>query len=180
MRRWRDGSRSLRLHILPIIFLVLGLVAGCSGGTDLSFPTEYQAVFLDNGQVFFGKLGDAGPEYLVLRDVYFIQRQVDQDKKETKNLLIRLGNEWHAPDFMRINSRHVILIEPVAPDSRVAQLIREAKLHPTGPPPATAAPPAAGAPPAASAPAPAAPPAPAVAPPAQTPPAAAPKRPAGR
>jgi hypothetical protein len=59
---------------------------GC-GGRDLTFPTEYQAVFLDKGQVFSGKLGD-GP------------RQVEQDKREAKNLLGKRGCEWHAPGFM--------------------------------------------------------------------------------
>ena len=28
---------------------------------------------------------------------------------------------------MRLNAQHIVVIEPVAPDSRVAQLIREAK-----------------------------------------------------
>lgn len=42
-------------------------------------------------------------------------------------MLVKRGSEWHGPDFMRTNARHVVLIEPVAPDSRVAQLIREAK-----------------------------------------------------
>ena len=142
--------------------------AGCSGSSDLSFATEYQAVFLDNGQVLFGKMGEVGSDYLSLHDVYYIQRQVEPEKKEARNLLVRLGSEWHAPDFMRINTRHIIYIEPVAPDSRVSQLIREAKAHPAGAPPAATAPPA-----------------PAVTPPAQTPvPPAAPKpekrRPAGR
>jgi hypothetical protein len=77
----------------------------------------------------------------MLRDVYYIQRQVEPEKKEARNLLVRLGSEWHAPDFMRINNQHIVFIEPVAPDSRVAQLIREAKAQPAGPPPAASPPP---------------------------------------
>lgn len=132
------------LFLLPLA----GLLAGCSGGgSDLSFATEYQAVFLDSGQVFFGKIGEASPDYLTLKDVYFVQRQVEQDKKVARNILMRLGSEWHGPDFMRINTRHIVRLEPVAPDSQVAKLIREAKAAP-----------AAAAPPAATTPAPAAPP----------------------
>ncbi len=157
-------SRAFRLTKLFFFLLLSGLVAGCSGsgGSDLSFATEYQAVFLDNGQVFFGKLGDAGSVYLSLHDVYFVQRQQTPDQKEAKNLLVRLGSEWHAPDFMRINTRHIVFIEPVAPDSRVAKLIREAKKLPPAAPPA----PAAGSPGPAS---------PTAAPPAKTPPAKGPK-----
>ena len=97
---------------------------------DLTFTSEYQAVFLDNGQVFFGKLSDTGSPYLTLRDVFYVQSVVEQEKKEPTNILIKRGSEWHNPEFMRINTRHVLVIEPVGPDSRVAQLIREVKAAP--------------------------------------------------
>ncbi len=131
--------------------LLPALLAACNS-SDLKFPTEYQAVFLDNGQVFFGRLRDDGSSFLTLREVFYIKQQASPDKKEVKSLLVKRGSEWHAPDFMRINSRHIVLIEPVAPDSQVALLIREVETHP-----AAAAP----APPSAAAPAPAATPAPA-------------------
>lgn len=109
-----------------LLFLLPALLAGC-GGSDLQFPTPYQAVFLDTGQVFFGRLQDSGSTYLTLRDVFYIKQQVAPDKKEVKGLLLKRGGEAHGPDFMRINARHVVLIEPVAPDSRVPQLILKAK-----------------------------------------------------
>jgi len=140
------GLRAYGLSICLFLLLLPGLFAGCTGGGggDLSFPTEYQAVFLDNGQVFFGKLGDQGSSFLSLRDVFFVQRQVEADKKTARNILMHLGSEWHGPDFMRLNTRHIVRIEPVAPDSQVAKLIREAKTAPAAAAPA--APPAAPAP----------------------------------
>jgi hypothetical protein len=135
--------------LLWFVFLMaLCLLAGC-GGSDLQFPTEYQAVFLDNGQVFFGKLSDTSSPFLMLRDVYYVQTLVERDQKKTANVLVKRGNEWHNPEFMRINPRHVVVIEPVGPDSRVAQLIREAKRPPApqvAPPPKSESPPAAAAP----------------------------------
>jgi hypothetical protein len=123
-----DRHRRLRFIIFQFFFLpvISSLLSGC-GGSDLKFATEYQAVFLDNGQVFFGKLEDAGAPFLTLRDVFYVQRQAEANKKDFKNILVQRGGEWHGPDFMRINLRHVVLIEPVAPGSRVAQLIKEAK-----------------------------------------------------
>ncbi len=120
------------------LLAVVALFSGCSGG--LKFPTEYQAVLLDNGQVYFGKVSDTASAYILIEDVYYIQRVEDPAKKEMKNLLIKRGNELHGPEFMRINSRHVVLIEPVSPDSRVAQLIREAKSPTAAAPPAVAQP----------------------------------------
>jgi hypothetical protein len=115
--------------------LLPALLAACGRG-DLSFPTEYQAVFLDNGQVFFGRLQDDGSSYLTLRDVFYIKQQASPDKKEVKSILVKRGSEWHGPGFMRINSRHIVLIEPVAPDSQVALFIREVQAHPAAAAPA--------------------------------------------
>ncbi len=111
------------LWFISIMFLSMG----CAQESQITFDTAYQVVFLDNGQAFIGKLEKTGSAYPILRDVFYIQRQVEQDKKETRNILVKRGSEWHGPDFMRINARHIVLIEPVSPDSRVAQLITEAK-----------------------------------------------------
>ena len=147
----------LTLPHSPVFLPAPALLVACGRG-GLQFPTEYQAVFLDNGQVFFGRLTDDGSSYLTLRDVFYIKRQASPDKKEVQNILVKRGSEWHAPDFMRINSQHVLFIEPVAPDSQVALLIREAKLPPAAvrapaPPPAPAPVPAPAPPPAAAPPA---------------------------
>ena len=74
---------------LLLLTALLGL-AGC-GSSSLDFPTEYQAVYLDNGQIFFGKLSEAGSPFPILRDVFFVQTQMDRDKKESKHLLIKRG-----------------------------------------------------------------------------------------
>jgi hypothetical protein len=109
-------------------FLAIGLVlAGCREGASQAFKIEgeYQAVFLDNGQIFFGKLSDTGSEYLMLKDVYYIENKVNPQTKVQAGVLVKRGNEWHGPGYMRINSRHIVAIEPVASDSKIAQLIRE-------------------------------------------------------
>jgi hypothetical protein len=121
------GLRTFRVLIFLVLLLLPGLLTGCTSSGDLSFPTEYQAVFLDNGQVFFGKLTHANSPFPTLLDVFFVQRVVSGENKEARNILMHLGSEWHGPDFMRINTRHILRIEPVAPDSQVARLIREAK-----------------------------------------------------
>jgi len=89
------------------------------------FDTIYQAVLLDNGQVYYGKVDHIDSEFSVLTDVYYIQSQVDAQTKGMKNILVRRGNEWHAPNRSVINTRHIVVIEPVTPGSKVAELITQ-------------------------------------------------------
>lgn len=51
---------------------------------------------------------------------------VDPDTKQTTNVLIRGGKEWHGPDCMVLKPNHILLVEPVTPGSRVAELIAKA------------------------------------------------------
>lgn len=106
-------------------------VAGCgdmgSKGQKLDIKTNYQAVLLDNGQAYFGKV-EQGSDYLTLKDVYYIQSKVDESTKAVSSILIKRGvQEWHAPDSMHINKEHVVIIEPVAESSKVAELIKGAE-----------------------------------------------------
>jgi hypothetical protein len=120
-------SRIVGLAVLLILLAAVILGPGCSREANLNFETAYQLVVLDNGQVYIGKLEQAGSDYPLLRDVFYLQRLVEGDKKEVKNVLVKRGGEWHLPEYMRINGRHIVMIEPVAPESRMAQLIKEAK-----------------------------------------------------
>lgn len=119
--------------LLLIAGLVLGIGATIAGGHfrhhPVRFDSQYQAVLLDNGQVYFGKLEAADSAFPVLKDVYYIQSKVDPQTKAVNNVLVRRGKEWHSPDRMVLNSRHVILIEPVGNDSQVAKLIAESGRH---------------------------------------------------
>ncbi len=120
------SRRTTFLSAAMLFVCCLCFLTGC-GQEKPTFTHDYQAVFMDNGQVFFGKIENAGGNYPLLKDVYYIGRQASQDGKEVKNILIKRGNEWHAPEYMYINKQHIVIIEPVAADSRVEQLIKGAK-----------------------------------------------------
>lgn len=93
----------------------------------LKFDTPYQAVLLTNGSVYFGKLEGYGTKFPVLRDVYYVQSGTNPDTKQVTNVLIKRGKELHAPDHMYLNPSHIVLVEPVGPNSKVAQLISDSK-----------------------------------------------------
>lgn len=94
----------------------------------------YQAVFLSNNQVYFGKLSNMSSQYPVLRDIYYLQiTQPLQPKEEgtqpPPNInLVKLGSEIHGPsDEMRINRDHILFIEDLDSDSQVVQAISDYK-----------------------------------------------------
>lgn len=118
-----------RIALLLAMVLLCGLV-GCErshrhNGPEISTP--YSAVLLDGGQLYYGKLTNADSDFLELTDVYYIQSSVNQETKAVSNVLVRRGSEWHGPDRMFLNARHVVLVEPVGTGSKVAQLIEADK-----------------------------------------------------
>ena len=114
-----------------LLCLLLGLVTGCvpAGKVDtpaVTFSTPYQAVLLANNSVYFGKLAGWGTPNPVLTDVFYIISKTNPDTKQVQNALVKRGKELHAPDKMYLNASQIIFVEPVGPDSKVAQLINEA------------------------------------------------------
>jgi hypothetical protein len=109
------------------VLCLAGLTACDHSRKGPEITTPYAAVLLDNGQLYYGKLVNSGANFPELTDVYYIQSQVNQDTKAVTNILVRRGNEWHGPDRMFLNERHVVLIEPVGTTSKVAQLIEADK-----------------------------------------------------
>ena len=94
----------------------------------------YQAVFLSNGQVYFGKLFRETNQYAVLRDVYYLQitqppQPLRAGEVPPANInLVKLGGELHGPvDEMRINRDHILFVEDLKSDSRVVQAIDQLK-----------------------------------------------------
>jgi hypothetical protein len=61
--------------------------------------------------------------------VYYVQPgPVDPNTKQPSGMvLVHRGKELHGPDRMILNEKAIVFVEPVGADSRVAQLIREAR-----------------------------------------------------
>ena len=86
----------------------------------------YQAVLLDNGQVYYGQVASLDSDYPVLTNVFYVQQAINPETKQTSNILLKRGKEWHAPDRMLLSARHIVMVEPVSPGSTVASLIQQA------------------------------------------------------
>lgn len=91
---------------------------------------EWQAVFLTNGQVYFGHLSGTNSKYATLKEIYYLQVQkavqpADQSQaQDQKVTLVKLGNELHAPmDEMKIDTNQIIFWENMKKDGKVVQAI---------------------------------------------------------
>ena len=121
---------------LVVVILSLSLLRG-NGifGNSLVDGNKYQAVFLDNGQVYFGKLSKINSEYAELTDIYYLQvtqQQADGELQEGQNAavdpqisLAKLGNELHKPeDRMFIDRDKILFWENIEDDGQVVQAIK--------------------------------------------------------
>lgn len=84
------------------------------------------SVALLNGQVYYGDCVEAGPGYVGLRDVYYVQVVAAQPGGPPGNQLVsRRKADWHAPPQMFVPVEKVMQIEAVGPSSRLAELIKQ-------------------------------------------------------
>jgi hypothetical protein len=131
-----EVKKSSGLKWFWLVVLAVVVVAGFmwwSGELDMvvGASTGYQAVFLTNNQVYFGKLSKVDSQYPVLRDVYYLQvNQALQPKGDTTtNInLVKLGGELHGPkDEMVINREHILFFEDLKDDSQIVAAIAQYK-----------------------------------------------------
>jgi hypothetical protein len=112
---------------LAIIAAALSITAfqGWRAAVAPALTTPYHAVILIGGQAYFGKIESLQSEHVILNDVFYIHSRQNPETKQVANVLVKRGQEWHAPDRMILNKRHVMMIEPVTDGSQVAKLITE-------------------------------------------------------
>jgi hypothetical protein len=95
---------------------------------------QYQAVFLTNGQVYFGKVKNVDSSYVKVTDIYYLQVQQQVQPKDNTAAqtpqvsLAKLGGELHGPeDVMYVSRSQVLFWENLKDDGKVAKAIKDYK-----------------------------------------------------
>lgn len=95
---------------------------------------QFQAVFLTNGQVYFGKVTKVDSSYVKVTDIYYLQVQQAVQPKDASAAnnqqvsLAKLGGELHGPeDIMYISRQQVLFWENLKNDGKVAKAIADYK-----------------------------------------------------
>jgi len=135
-----DLAMKRLLMVLLIVLSVLGIAAILlkvflvhPASHDIK-SKEYQALFLTNGQVYFGKLTHLDNNYVELTDIYYLQTQAAQPTTgstsstttQSQSLsLAKLGNELHGPeDAMFVAKSQVLFWENLKDSGKVVQAIQ--------------------------------------------------------
>lgn len=128
---WLVGG-ILLIALLIAVFWYLKQTVFSAEGTIAR--DKYQAVFLTNGQVYFGHLSGLESEYSKLTDVFYLQTQpaAPQEEKPAEEAqpqvtLSKLGkNELHGPeDTMFIAKSQILFWENLKDDGKVVQAIKD-------------------------------------------------------
>jgi hypothetical protein len=125
----------LLLFCITILLVALVSFIAFGGPTSQSKyvdKTKMQAVFLNGGQVYFGKITNSNDRFMRVADIYYLRvnQQVQPDgSTSTANQdvsLVKLGCELHGPqDSMVLNQDQIIFWENLKDDGQVAKAVAQ-------------------------------------------------------
>lgn len=148
-RRLSWVTKELRISVFIVIVGCALIIASLSLWFWSSSPSneashvntsEYQAVFLTNNQVYFGKISSINSDYLTLTNVFYLQSNAKsnsttspQPNSNNDLTLVKLGiNELHAPqDKLVINQSQVSFWENLKDSSKVVSAINQYNANPS-------------------------------------------------
>lgn len=134
-----DQPKWIRIVFVVMLFsatvLLLSIAGlfytGRSHEASLVDKTKKQAVFLTNGQVYFGQVKGINSQYVDLQDIYYLNSSSTDSKSSstpTSFSLVKLGCELHGPmDEMIINRAQVSFWENLSTTGKVAKAIDQWK-----------------------------------------------------
>jgi len=119
--------------VIAVVALIIMYFAGVFKSYDLDESKgEWQAIFLTNGEVYFGKVARVNKEVVMMQNIFYLQnkealQQGALTKTQTGDVaLIKLGNELHGPmDEMRVNRNQVLFIEDMKAESKIVKAIMD-------------------------------------------------------
>ena len=142
------SSKKLWLWVVGVV-VAIGLLGGAAvllmaanadqtqtAQTEQHSDEPWQAVFLTDGQVYFGHIMEIGDKTLTLENIYYLRVQQriqppegeqNQQNQQPQVSLLKLGrSELHCPvDEMTINRDQVLFWEELKDESRVVEAINE-------------------------------------------------------
>ena len=149
-KRGRDSAKLLRTGAVALLFCLTVLVVATivaiafnKGNDQNKFVNDkqYQAVFLTNGQVYFGDISTINKDFIRLKNIYYLTQNTTtgsngQTTTDGNYTLVKLGcQQIHDPvDEMVIEQSQVSFWENLNDSGKVVTSIKQfQKQNPNGP-----------------------------------------------
>jgi hypothetical protein len=121
------AATALAVSVLAYLAFVKPQNTNAAKHVDTS---KFQAVFLNGGQVYFGRVTALNSNYMKLNEIYYLRvnQQVQPNGTQTQGdvQLVKLGCELHGPqDEMVIYKDQIVFWENLKDDGQVAQAIKK-------------------------------------------------------
>ncbi len=143
---WLRVALIVLLFAATAVVVVMVVLVYLGGNNEQTFvnKSQEQAVFLTNGQVYFGHVKSVNKQYVDLEGIYYlnVNQQVQPNQSGSSAnaasnqsvSLVKLGCELHGPtDQMLINRDQVTFWENLKSDGQVTTAITQwVKQNPTG------------------------------------------------
>lgn len=143
MPKWFTWLSGLALFGVVVLLLTASLAlarlnANTPDESKSVSTSQYQAVFLNNGQVYFGNIKNINARFIDLQNIYYLTQSNtgNQQNASSDYTLVKLGcQQIHYPDDkMMITREQVTFWENLNKDGKVAKSIEEfKKQNPNGP-----------------------------------------------
>lgn len=138
---WKEVYKKRRAKLIILLAMVAiftYLFARWQSENPYGFDKhQWQAIFLSNNQVYFGKL-EIRPDFYVLTRVFYLQTEEDkkeltageapseskEKREEGETRLIKLGRELHGPeDRLFVEKSNLLFWENLKADSSIVKSI---------------------------------------------------------
>ncbi|MBU1151441.1 hypothetical protein KJ632_01270 [Patescibacteria group bacterium] len=121
----QKNTSTIVFGIFTLLILIFATAYFIYERQNLLNNSGYKAVFLNNGQVYFGQIEKRSNDWVRLSDIYYLKMkdQIEADPNADLSL-VRLGSELHGPtNEMEIPTQNILFIETLSIESRVLKAI---------------------------------------------------------
>ncbi len=123
--KWWEVAAALFVVIVIVTIAAFGIVKVMWATPGLN-SSKYQAVFLEDGKVFFGKLKNTDGEYITLENAYYTRTSQTSNGQTNadQTALVKVGSETYGPEEnIQIARSKVLFWQNLRDDSQVTTAI---------------------------------------------------------
>lgn len=124
--KWWQVAAALFITVI-VVTLAAFLIVKVMWATPGLSSSKYQAVFLEDGKVFFGTLKNTDGEYITLENAYYTRTTQSSNGQTNadQTALVKVGSETYGPEEnIQISRSKILFWQNLRDDSQVTTAIK--------------------------------------------------------